>query len=158
VPGGAFAPITVNLTLKNSGIRNPVLIDVVSGEISRLQWKPGSTDMLEALPVRDSILAIADAAYFDWTVRPEAPSDLSGQASGNTITLRWQLHEGNPSKVAVERRTGNTGAWKRVATLAPRMEFTDAAAPQASVVCYRVLAINTAGESAYSNIVRVTQQ
>jgi hypothetical protein len=158
VPGGAFAPITVNLTLRNSGIRNPVLIDVVSGEISRLQWKPGSVEMLEALPVRDSVLAIADAAYFDWTVRPEAPSDLSAQASGSTITLRWQLHEGNPSKVAVERRTGNTGDWKRVATLAPRMEFTDSAAPRASVVCYRVLAINTAGESAYSNIVRVTQQ
>ena len=50
VPGGAFAPLTVDLTLKNSGIQKPVLIDVVSGEISPLDWKHGTTDTLEALP------------------------------------------------------------------------------------------------------------
>jgi hypothetical protein len=157
VPGGAFAPITVNLTLKNSGIKSPVLIDVVSGEISALRWAEGSVDTLDALPVRDSILAIADANYFDWPVLPEAPSGLSAQASGANVTLRWQLHEGNPSKVAVERRMGNTGSreWERIATQPPRTEFTDTGVPRGSVVCYRVRAINNAGESAYSNIARV---
>src|SRR3984885_14754561 len=157
VPGGAFAPITVNLTLKNSGIKSPVLIDVVSGEISALRWAEGSVDTLDALPVRDSILAIADANYFDWPVLPEAPRGLSAQASGANVTLRWQLHEGNPSKVAVERRMGNTGSreWERIATQPPRTEFTDTGVPRGSVVCYRVRAINNAGESAYSNIARV---
>jgi hypothetical protein len=155
VPGGAFAPLTVNLTLKNSGITSPVLIDVVSGEISGLRWKQGSAGTLEALPVRDSILAIADANYFDWPVLPEAPSGLSARASGAGVTLGWQLHDGNPAKIAVERRTGNTSSWERIATQPARAEFTDTGAPRGSIVCYRVRAINNAGESAYSNIVRV---
>ena len=155
VPGGAFAPVTVNLTLKNAGITSPVLIDVVSGEISGLRWKQGSADTLEALPVRDSILAIADANYFDWPVLPEAPSGLSARASGGGVTLGWQLHDGNPAKISVERRTGNSSSWERIATQSARVEFTDTGAPRGSIVSYRVRAINNAGESAYSNIVRV---
>jgi hypothetical protein len=155
VPGGAFAPITVNLSLKNSGIRSPVLIDVVSGEISTLNWAAGTNDALEALPVRDSIFAIADASYFDWPVLPEAPSGLAAQATGNGVALHWQLHGGDPSRIAVERRNGNTGRWERIATQPRRTDFTDAGAPRGAVVCYRVRALNEAGESAFSNIVRV---
>ena len=157
VPGGAFAPITVDLTLKNSGIQNPVLIDVVSGEISALRWSQGSNDKLEAVPLRDSIFAIADASYFDWAVRPEGPSGLAAQATGAGVRLRWELHGGDPRQVAVERRTGNAGAWVRVATEAAGTGFTDTGAPRGSVVCYRVRAVNQAGESAFSNIVRVNR-
>jgi hypothetical protein len=154
IPGGAFTPITVDLTLRNSGIKNPVLIDVVSGEISGLSWKSGSVYTL-TLPLRDSIFAIADANYFDWPILPEAPSGLTAQASGPSVTLRWQLHDGNPSKIAVERRAGGTGAWQRITTQPARTEFIDTGASRGSVVCYRVRAINNAGESAYSNIARV---
>ena len=77
VPGGAFAPLTISLSLENAGIQNPVLIDVVSGEIIALHWKSGTTNTLEALPLRDSIFAIADANYFDWPVLPEAQAVLS---------------------------------------------------------------------------------
>jgi hypothetical protein len=154
VPGGGFTPLTVNLTLKNSGIRNPVLIDVVSGEISPLHWSPDSAETLDALPVRDSILAIADANYFDWKVLPEAPSGLTAQVAGGTVTLQWQMHNGNPSGVAIERRIGNSSAWQRISTQPARYEFTDTAAPRGSVLCYRVRAIDKDGESAYSNVVR----
>jgi hypothetical protein len=155
VPGGAFAPMTVNLTIENTGIKNPVLIDVVSGEISTLHWTQDKGGTLEALPVRDSILAIADANYFDWTVRPEAPSGLSAQVSGASVSLHWQMHGGNPSRVAVDRRIGNDGAWERISTQPSRTDFADAGVPKGSVVCYRVRALNDAGESAYSNIARV---
>jgi hypothetical protein len=158
VPGGAFPPIAIKATLKNSGIKNPVLIDVVSGDITALHWKAGSADTLEALPVRDSILAISDASYFDWPVIPEAPSGLSGQASGAKVTLRWQMHGGDPSKIAVERRLGSNWKWERIATSPARTEFTDSAPPRESVICYRVRALNDSGESAFSNIVRVTPQ
>ena len=157
VPGGAFPPLTVNLKLTNSGIRQPVLIDVVSGEISALDWKKGTSDTLEALPLRDSILAIADAGYFDWPVLPDAPSGLAAHATGSNVTLRWELHGSHASKVGVERRTGNRGRWERIATQAAGTQFTDASAPRGSVVCYRVRAIDDAGESAYSNIARVNQ-
>ncbi len=155
VPGGAFPPLTVNLKLKNSGIREPVLVDVVSGEISALDWKRGTTDTLEAVPVRDSILAIADASYFDWPILPEAPSGLSAQAASTGVELRWSMHDGRPSKIAIERRAGNTGPWDRIATPPAGTQFTDTGAPRGSVVCYRVRAMNDAGESAFSNIARV---
>jgi hypothetical protein len=159
VPGGDFPPLVVNLTLKNTGIRNPVLIDVVSGEISPLSWKAGTTGTLQGLPVRDSVLAIADATYCDWPVLPQAPSDLHAQRSGDTVALRWALHdeEARTSKVAIERRAGNDNKWERIATEAAVAAFTDSKAPPAAVVCYRVRALNDRGESAYSNIVRVQQ-
>jgi hypothetical protein len=152
VPGGAFAPLTVSLKLANSGIREPVLIDVVSCDITALDWKRGTTDTLEALPLRDSILAIADASYFDWPVLPEAPSGLAARSTGSAVELRWALHDGQPTKVAIERRTAN-GRWERIATQAAGTQYTDASAPRAA--SYRVRAINDAGESAFSNIVRV---
>ena len=156
VPGGAFAPLTVNLKLGNSGIRTPVLIDVVSGEILPLQWKAGTSDTLETLPVRDSILAIADASYFDWPVLPEAPSGLRAEASGSGVRLRWELHGGDASKVAVERRVG-TGQWQRVATQFAGTEFSDNDVARGSVVSYRIRALNGAGESAYSNVARLNR-
>jgi len=155
VAGGAFPPLAATLQLKNTGIRQPVLVDVVSGDISALEWKKGTIDTLEAVPVRDSILAIADASYFDWPVLPEAPSGLTVQPSGAGVALRWLLHEGNPARVAIERRVGNEGRWERITTQAASTQFNDGAAPSGSVVCYRVRALNDGGESAYSNVVRL---
>jgi hypothetical protein len=153
IPGGAFPPLVVTLNLKNTGIRNPVLVDVVSGEISPLQWKRGTTETLEAIPVRDSVQAIVDASYFDWPVLPEAPSGLGAQASGTGVTLRWELH-GGASKVAIERRVGDAGPWERIGTQPSGTQFTDTKAARGPVICYRVRALNDAGESAYSNVVR----
>jgi hypothetical protein len=156
VAGAKFPPLTVDLKIENSGIRAPVLIDITSGEITALAWKQGTTDTLSAVPVRDSILAIADAGYFDWPVLPEAPSGLVARSSGASVELHWTMHGGSPSKVAIERRVGNTGArWERIASEASGAQFNDATAQRGSVVCYRVRAINAAGESAFSNIARV---
>jgi hypothetical protein len=157
VAGAEFPPLTVDMKLANSGIREPVLIDITTGEITRLNWKPGTTDTLSAIPVRDSILAIADASYFDWPVLPEAPSGLEAQSSGGGVELHWELHGGSPSKVAIERRAGNAGGrWERIATESGT-QFKDASAPSGTVVCYRVRAANAAGESAFSNIARVNR-
>jgi hypothetical protein len=157
VPGGAFPPLAVTMKLRNTGIREPVLIDVVSGEITALEWKRGTTDTLEALPLRDSILAIADASYFDWPILPEAPSGLVALPSGAGpgVELHWELHDGQPSRVAVERRIGNSGRWERIATQPAPAQFSDTTVPRGSEVCYRVRAMNDAGESAYSNIARI---
>ena len=145
VPGGAFAPVTVNLTLKNAGITSPVLIDVVSGEISGLRWKQGSADTLEALPVRDSILAIADANYFDWPVLPEAPSGLSARASGGGVTLGWQLHDGNPAKISVERRTGGIARGRQLRLSLLSVNLSEVNRP--SVRCQTVWALRIVGQS-----------
>jgi hypothetical protein len=60
--------------------------------------------------------------------------------------------------VAVERRSGNRGTWQRVAKLpADAKSYRDTGAPSGQALCYRVRALNEAGESAYSNIARVAR-
>jgi hypothetical protein len=160
----SFPPIAVTLTLKNSGIKKPVLIDVVSGDITPVHWKTGTSDTLESLPLRDSVMAIADADYFDWPVLPEAPSNLTVRGrdelplrsdGGNLVA--WQVHAGS-TKIAIERRIG-TSPWTRIVTLPSELgpgappgggRFSDSGS--AKTACYRARAINDAGESAYSNI------
>jgi hypothetical protein len=155
LPGNHFAPLYSQLVIRNSGIRRPVLIDVVSGTIRPLAWKKGTTDTLESVPVRDSVMAIADASYFDWAVLPEAPSSLKAKVSGSAVSLTWEVHGGNPDGVVIERRAGE-GAWKRITKLAAAVSRDDdPSAPANLDVSYRVRAVNGAGESAYSNVVHV---
>jgi len=157
-PGGdKFVPYYVTLTLKNTGIQHPVLIDVLSGKISPLQWKEGTTDTLEKAPVRDSVLAIADENYFDWSVLPEAPSSLDAAPAGGSARVTWETHGGGPNAVLVERRLGAQGKWEQIAKLpAGATEYTDAKIPKSERVSYRVRARNEAGDSAYSNIVSLS--
>ena len=158
-PGGGFKDFYSTMTLKGTGIEHPVLIDLVSGDIRPLEWKKGTTDTLEGLPITDSIMAIADAGYFDWPVLPEAPSSLNAAVAGNTVNLSWQVHGGNPQHIVVERRddpaTGR-GTWQRIVELPlSATDFTDSRLKRGQPVSYRVRAINEGGESASSNTVRV---
>lgn len=158
-PGGGFKDFYSTMTLKGTGIEHPVLIDLVSGDIRPLEWKKGTTDTLEGLPITDSIMAIADAGYFDWPVLPEAPSSLNAAVAGNTVNLSWQVHGGNPKHIVVERRddpaTGR-GTWQRIVELPlSATDFTDSRLKRGQPVSYRVRAINEGGESASSNTVRV---
>jgi hypothetical protein len=159
-PGNVFAPQYATMSLKNTGITRPVVIEVVSGEIKPVEWKQGASDTLEMLPVKDSIVAIADENYFDWPVLPEAPSSLNVTLSGNTSLLTWDVHGGNPTSIVVERKMLTEAArWQRIAALpASAKEFADSTAKKDQSVAYRVRAENTNGSSAYSNIVRVTRQ
>ncbi len=155
LPGNIFPPLYGSLTLKNTGIERPILIDVVSGEISPLEWKKGTTDTLESVPVRDSVLAVADESYFDWDVLPEAPSSLNAAPTGDRVKLTWEVHGGSPSRIVVERRTGNGAGWDRVVKLsAGASAYIDTPAAKGKRLSYRVRAANDAGESAYSNIAR----
>ncbi|HEV2352428.1 MAG TPA: fibronectin type III domain-containing protein [Terriglobia bacterium] len=160
-PGNKFPALKVTMKIKNSGIKHPVLIDVVSGQITPLAWKQGTSDILNSVPIRDSILAIADENYFDWPVLPEAPSSLTVAVTKGAAQLRWEVHGGNPTGIKVERQvTGDgseAGRWETIAKLpGGSAEYGDTKAPQSGRAAYRVRASNDAGESAYSNIVRVT--
>jgi hypothetical protein len=154
VPGNVFRTLYSTFTLKGSGIRKPVLIDVVSGDIRPLQWKSSTNDALEGLPVTDSIMAIADEDYFDWPVLPEAPSSLTATLAGIAVKLLWQVHGEDPQRVVIERRDNASHAkWQRVVELpAATLEYTDTHGRRE--YAYRVRAVNGGGESANSNIAR----
>src|SRR2546430_539632 len=158
---GNFPPLFGDFSLKNTGITHPVLVDVVSGEIKPIEWKEGTTDTLQRLPLKDSVMAIADESYFDWPVLPEAPSSLNVAVSGNSPKLAWSLHGGEPKGTVVERRiesvSGDGSQWKRIVKLGnTASEYMDSGVVKGHRVAYRVRAYNDAGESAYSNIVHVT--
>jgi len=156
--GNQFPAYYITMSLKNSGIRHPVLIDVLSGDIRPLEWKDGSDTTLQKLPVTDSIMAIADADYFDWSVLPEAPSSLAAIATANSVKLAWQVHGGNPERIVIERRDDAMGerTWKKAAELpVPTTEYTDRGISKGQSFSYRIRAANANGFSASSNIVRV---
>jgi hypothetical protein len=135
-----------------------VLIDVVSGDIRPLNWKKGTTDTLEMLPITDSIQAIADADYFDWPVLPEAPSSLTAASTESGVKLGWEVHGGNPEHVVIERRQDATAlvSWQRIAELpASATQYSDSQVKPGQKGSYRVRATNANGDSASSNIVRV---
>ena len=160
LPGNSFPPLVATITLRNTGITHPVLINVVSGEIKPVEWKRGTTDTLEALPVTDSIMAVADENYFDWPVLPEAPSSLNVSISGNAAKLTWRVHGDDSIGLIVERQIGSSGQgrgrWDRLAKLAgTATEYSDPDLKRGQAVAYRVRAANAAGESAYSNIARI---
>ncbi len=155
-PGNVFPPLYATLVVKNTGIEHPVLADVMTGELRPLEWKKGTKDTLDMLPVRDSIMAITDESYFDWPVLPEVPSGLRAAASPRSVKLSWEPHGTGSTKAAVERRLGERQTWTRVAEVpADRAEYVDESAPTNGPLAYRVRAINDAGQSAYSNIVAV---
>ena len=155
-PHNAYVPKYVTLTLRNTGIEHPVLANVHTGEIKPLEWKAGTRDTLEKVPLLDSVLAIVDAGYFDWPILPEAPSSLEVKAESESVKLTWETHGRDATAIAVERRAGDQGRWERVAKLpADAKEYEDRRLEKGQGVSYRIRALNDAGESAYSNIVRI---
>lgn len=153
-PGDQLRAQTTSLKIRNSGIRNPFLVDITSGKLTKLSWRNGSNDTLEQLPLRDSVMAIADESYLDWPELPEAPSELNLSRTTTAVQLTWNLHGGHPEFVAVERRTGRQGKWEQVAKLpANTTSFSDKQNRENhKPVSYRVRAGNSAGSSAYSNV------
>jgi hypothetical protein len=106
--------------------------------------------------MKDTVLAVTDDDYIDWPALPEAPSSLAAAVSEGSVRLRWEAHGSDTRNVIIERRTGQTGPWTRIATQpAGTPEYVDRGASVGGTVCYRVRALGANGESAYSNIVRV---
>jgi hypothetical protein len=159
LPGNSFPTFYSTFTLKNTGIQNPVLINVTTGDIRPLKWKEGTSDTIESVPVTDGIMAIADADYFDWPVLPEAPSSLNVSVAGTTAKLTWEVHGGDPTGIVIERKIEEAnsakGKWTQVAKLAASAtEYSDSTLKKGQRTAYRVRAINDAGQSGYSNIAR----
>lgn len=156
-PGNVFPAMTATLTIRNSGIQHPVLIDISSGKISPLEWKKGTADALEAIPVKDSVLAVADESYFDWPVLPEAPSSLNAAIQGGSVRLTWEIHGDAVTGIAIDRRVGDDSIWSNIASLKGKANEYGDPNPGGGgrAISYRVRALNDNGASAYSNVARV---
>lgn len=156
VAGHPSPPVYVDISLLNSGIIDPVLIDLESNTISPLTWEQSATGQSLRLPVRDSVMAVADAAYFDWSVLPEIPAGLLATAKGKTVSLKWMAAGGEATEIVVETRASLSDKWVDIAHLpGSATSYQATGLPRANRGSYRVYAANQAGKSGYSNIAHV---
>jgi hypothetical protein len=92
------------------------------------------------------------------TTAPAAPTNLTAVAfAGGRIDLRWSDNSTNETSFAVERCTGRTCRdFREVSRVGANVvSFSDTGRMQGTYYSYRVRAIGTAGNSAYSNRIRV---
>lgn len=140
--------VEAEAVLHDPAMQNPVLIDVRTGEVRSLEWK-NKAGRVAVVPIRDSVMAVADAAYLDWPALPEAPAELEAARAANSVKLHWKLYEGDG---AVEvQRSVDYGPWlTRQSLPAGATEFTEAVAPSGHIT-YRVRVLGRGGPSPWSN-------
>jgi hypothetical protein len=68
------------------------------------------------------------------------------------LTRDWVDNAGGTANFVVERKTGSTGTYARIATTGIGViTYTDSTVVAGITYCYRVKASNALGESSYSN-------
>jgi hypothetical protein len=74
------------------------------------------------------------------------------EAIAGQLELFWADNSNNERGFRIERKSGATGTYARIATVRGNVtSFTDSALKEGSIYCYRVRSFNAAGGSAYSN-------
>lgn len=150
-PKHPFEPVHLDLSVENSGIRHPVLIDLDADTISPLSWDGPST--LRKVPVRDSIMAIADADYFDWKVLPEIPGGLRVEVIEHSAKLSWRRTTDAAGHIIIERRADNQKQWAELKTIPGNAaSYEDTGLSTLKTAAYRIRATNASGKSGYSDI------
>jgi hypothetical protein len=145
-------PVSMEVSLAGAGIDHPVLIDLDADQITALNWETSGTGRWLRVPVKDSVMAIADADYFDWPILPAAPSGLRLALIGTSTVLTWKPGDAYTTGFIIERRLGRPGKWTEIGQLsAATTTYEDQASLQDAF--YRVRSVGGAGKSGYSNVV-----
>jgi hypothetical protein len=147
-PADNFVPLKVEVGFPRSGIRNPILVDVRTGRITRAAWLNREKQTLR-IPLQDSVVAVMDSSYLDWQEAPEAPGELVASESGHDVQLSWKKY-GNPLGFEVQRSL-DWGAWQKVTESSVVGTAYTEPLPQAAHITYRVRAVGSEDPSAWSN-------
>jgi hypothetical protein len=147
-PNDVSKPISTTLTITDPKITRPILMDIRTGKIQELHWIDREKHTL-SVPVKDSVMAVADATYVDWTEVPETPREFIAKRSGTGTSLLWKA---SPGAVTYEiQRSCNFGPWIEMSQVtAPVSDFTERT-PAPGQATYRVRARNANGCSPWSN-------
>jgi len=146
-PTDNFAPVMTELTITDPNITRPILMDIRKGDIQELRWSDPAKRTVK-VPLKDSVMAVADAKFLDWSEVPLTPAELVAEASGAQVKLRWTA---SPGATQFEvQRSGNFGPWRQVGVVtAPLAELVDSTSAQPAT--YRVRAVSAKGASPWSN-------
>ena len=90
--------------------------------------------------------------------RPQGPNELAATPeSGGRINLSWTDLSSNESRFEIERKTGPGGTYSRIANVAAdETSYSDTGLNEKTTYYYRVRALNSAGNSDYSNEANAT--
>ena len=147
-PKDDLKPVMTEVTIADKSITRPVLMDIRTGDIQRLRWSDKSKRTV-SVPLKDSVMAVADAKFLDWVEVPLAPAELVAERSAEQIKLHWKL---SPGALRFEvQRSDDFGPWRPLGEVtAPVAEFSEKS-PEAKRSTYRVRATNANGISPWSN-------
>ena len=147
-PKDTFKPIMTTLTIEDPEITRPILMDIRTGTIQELHWIDKNAHTL-SVPLKDSVMAVADARYLDWTEVPETPRGLIAQQKETKISLLWKASPG-ADEYEVQRSI-DFGPWIQVGDVTrPTAEFTESTTTPDGET-YRVRARSSNGYSPWSN-------
>ena len=74
------------------------------------------------------------------------------QVDAAQLTLTWTDNSDNEDGFRIERKTGTSGTFAQIATVGANVtSYIDSGLTSGTIFCYRLLAYNVAGDSAYSN-------
>jgi hypothetical protein len=84
-------------------------------------------------------------AFLALTFIAQSPANAVG------FVLVWADNSDNEDGFTIERKTGVNGTFSRIASLGPDVtSYVDSGLADATAYCYRINAVNSAGNSAYS--------
>jgi hypothetical protein len=147
-PKDDLKPVMTEMTITDKSITRPVLMDIRTGDIHLLSWVDKARRTVK-VPLKDSVMAVADAKFLDWSEVTPTPGELVARRSGEQVQLHWKASTG-ALRFEVER-SDDFESWHRVGEVAaPMAEFSEKASA-AHRATYRVRATSAAGTSPWSN-------
>jgi len=145
-PNDRFQPVTVEAHIPDRQIQNPVLIDLRTGRITPAAWRDKEARTI-AIGVSDSVVAVADASYLNWSETPETPAPLSVKQIGSNVLLEWR---GKGTGFEIQRAI-DWGTWEAVAKVkSDQLRYSDTL-PAGTHISYRVRALGMRDPSPWSN-------
>jgi hypothetical protein len=135
------------MTITDKSITHPVLMDIRTGAVQELRWDDSARRTVK-VPLKDSVMAVADAKFLDWLEVPLTP-ELEAERSGEQVKLHWKPSPG-ALRYEVER-SSDFESWHRVGEVtAPLTDFSEKAS-LARRATYRVRTESANGRSPWSN-------
>jgi hypothetical protein len=146
-PEDNLKPVMTEMIITDNSITSPVLMDIRTGEVRELRWENRARRSVK-VPVKDSVMAVADAKFLNWPEVPLTP-ELVAQRSGEHVKLYWK-QSSRALKYEVER-SDDFEPWRRIGEVsAPSADFSDKASSEHRST-YRVRADDANGWSPWSN-------
>jgi len=145
-PKDDLKPVMTEMTVADTNIARPVLMDIRTGEVQELTWIDEAKRTV-SVPLKDSVMAVADATFLDWVEVPQTPGELVAERSEDQIKLHWKP---SPGALRYEvQRSDHFNPWRQIGEVtAP--EFCEKSSDTARST-YRIRATNANGTSPWSN-------